>query len=79
MAADARDRSRPPSREVDLLTRYGATINVFMLGEDAGLRRFVDAMARRSGGRVFTPVDRRSWSVRRRRLPAGPARSPLTL
>ncbi|HEX7745977.1 MAG TPA: VWA domain-containing protein [Micromonosporaceae bacterium] len=41
--------------EVDHLTRYGATINVFMLGEDPGLRRFVDAVARRCGGRVFTP------------------------
>jgi uncharacterized protein with von Willebrand factor type A (vWA) domain len=41
--------------EVDLLTRYGATLNLFMLGEDPGLRRFVDAVARRSGGRVFTP------------------------
>jgi uncharacterized protein with von Willebrand factor type A (vWA) domain len=42
-------------KEVDALTRYGAAINVFMLGEDAGLRRFVDAVARRNGGRVFTP------------------------
>jgi uncharacterized protein with von Willebrand factor type A (vWA) domain len=41
--------------EVDNLTRFGATLNVFMLGEDAGLRRFVDAVARRNGGRVFTP------------------------
>ncbi len=41
--------------EVDNLTRYGATLNVFMLGEDPGLRRFVDAVARRNGGRVFTP------------------------
>ncbi|MET8149842.1 hypothetical protein ACIBSW_23240 [Actinoplanes sp. NPDC049668] len=41
--------------EVDLLTRYGATLNVFMLGEDPGLRRFVDAVAQRSGGRVFSP------------------------
>jgi uncharacterized protein with von Willebrand factor type A (vWA) domain len=53
----------PPTREtieatvveVDNLTRYGATMNLFMLGEDPGLRRFVDAVARRSGGRVFTP------------------------
>jgi uncharacterized protein with von Willebrand factor type A (vWA) domain len=53
----------PPAREtvvatiaeVDRLTRYGATLNLFMLGEDPGLRRFVDAVARRSGGRVFTP------------------------
>lgn len=41
--------------QIDELSRYGATINTFMLGEDAGLARFVDAIARRSGGRVFTP------------------------
>jgi uncharacterized protein with von Willebrand factor type A (vWA) domain len=41
--------------QVDELCRYGATINTFMLGEDPGLARFVDAMARRAGGRVFTP------------------------
>jgi len=41
--------------EVDELTRYGATINTFMLGEDPGLARFVDALARRAGGRLFTP------------------------
>ena len=40
---------------MDELTRYGATLNLFMLGEDPGLRRFVDAVARRAGGRVFTP------------------------
>ncbi|MFC4020397.1 VWA domain-containing protein [Micromonospora sp. GCM10011542] len=42
-------------REVDRLSRYGATINLFMLGDDPGLRRFVDAVARRSRGRMFTP------------------------
>ncbi|MFF5171583.1 VWA domain-containing protein [Micromonospora sp. NPDC000089] len=42
-------------REVDRLTRFGATLNVFMLGDDPGLRRFVDAVARRSHGRMFTP------------------------
>jgi uncharacterized protein with von Willebrand factor type A (vWA) domain len=41
--------------EVDELTRRGATINTFMLGDDAGLARFVDALAQRAGGRVFTP------------------------
>lgn len=41
--------------QVDELARYGATLNTFMLGEDAGLARFVDAIARRAGGRVFTP------------------------
>lgn len=41
--------------QVDELSRYGATINTFMLGEDPGLARFVDALARRCGGRVFTP------------------------
>ncbi len=42
-------------QEVDVLTRYGATLNIFMLGEDPGLKRFVDAVAKRSGGRVFSP------------------------
>ncbi|MBG0562206.1 vWA domain-containing protein [Actinoplanes aureus] len=42
-------------REVDQLTRYGVTLNVFMLGEDPGLRRFVGAVAQRNGGRVFSP------------------------
>ncbi|GAA4610227.1 uncharacterized protein with von Willebrand factor type A (vWA) domain [Actinoplanes octamycinicus] len=42
-------------REVDLLTRYGATLNVFMLGDDPGLQRFMGAVARRNGGRVFSP------------------------
>ncbi|HET7661288.1 MAG TPA: hypothetical protein VFK66_12945 [Oryzihumus sp.] len=41
--------------QVDELARYGATLNVFMLGEDPGLARFVDAVARRAAGRVFTP------------------------
>jgi uncharacterized protein with von Willebrand factor type A (vWA) domain len=41
--------------EVDQLTRYGASLNFFMLGEDPGLQRFVNAVARRSNGRVFSP------------------------
>jgi uncharacterized protein with von Willebrand factor type A (vWA) domain len=41
--------------QVDDLVRYGATINTFILGDDPGLARFVDALARRAGGRVFTP------------------------
>jgi uncharacterized protein with von Willebrand factor type A (vWA) domain len=41
--------------QVDELARYGAALNVFMLGEDPGLARFVDAVARRASGRVFTP------------------------
>jgi uncharacterized protein with von Willebrand factor type A (vWA) domain len=50
----ARETIRATVAEIDGLTRYGAAINVFMLGEDPGLRRFVDAIARRNGGRVFT-------------------------
>ncbi|RZU48411.1 uncharacterized protein with von Willebrand factor type A (vWA) domain [Krasilnikovia cinnamomea] len=46
---------RATVEEVDHLTRYGATLNLFMLGEDPSLRRFVDAVAQRSGGRVFSP------------------------
>jgi uncharacterized protein with von Willebrand factor type A (vWA) domain len=46
---------RATVHEVDHLTRFGATLNFFMLGEDPGLRDFVDAVARRNGGRVFSP------------------------
>ncbi|WDZ87055.1 vWA domain-containing protein [Micromonospora cathayae] len=42
-------------REVDRLTRYGAALNIFMLGEDEGLCRFMEGVARRSRGRLFTP------------------------
>ncbi|MCX9193671.1 hypothetical protein C3Y87_20260 [Carbonactinospora thermoautotrophica] len=42
-------------REVDALTAFGATINVFMLGDDPRLARFVDTIARRNGGRVLSP------------------------
>ena len=50
---------RATMAQVDLLRRSGAALNVFMLGDDPGLARFVDAVARRAGGRVFTPsVDR---------------------
>ena len=41
--------------EVDAMTRLGATLNFFLLGDDPGLARFMDAVARRNGGRVFTP------------------------
>jgi len=37
------------------MTRRRATLNVFMLGDDPRLRDFVDDVARRNGGRVFTP------------------------
>ncbi|MFJ6676858.1 VWA domain-containing protein [Actinosynnema sp. NPDC091369] len=41
--------------EVDALARLGASITVFRLGDDPRLTRFVDAVARRSGGRVVAP------------------------
>jgi uncharacterized protein with von Willebrand factor type A (vWA) domain len=45
--------------EVDGLTRLGAALTLVRLGDDPGLARFVDALARRSGGRVLSPsVDR---------------------
>jgi uncharacterized protein with von Willebrand factor type A (vWA) domain len=50
-----RETLRATVGQVDELSRFGAAINFFMLGEDPGLARFVDAMARRAGGRVFTP------------------------
>ncbi|GII86057.1 hypothetical protein Ssi03_40470 [Sphaerisporangium siamense] len=53
----------PPTREtleltlaeVDKMTRRRATINVFMLATDERLKDFVDEVARRNGGRVFSP------------------------
>jgi uncharacterized protein with von Willebrand factor type A (vWA) domain len=41
--------------EVEKLTRFGATINVFMLDDEPRLVRFVESLARRNGGRVFAP------------------------
>jgi uncharacterized protein with von Willebrand factor type A (vWA) domain len=41
--------------EVERVTRRGATINVFMLDEEPALVRFVEELARRNGGRVFSP------------------------
>lgn len=51
----------PPDREtinatvaeVDRLTRRGVPISWFRLGDDPRLERFLDAMARRNGGRVL--------------------------
>ena len=51
----------PPDREtveltvagVDRLTRRGVPISWFRLGDEPRLARFLDAMARRNGGRVF--------------------------
>jgi len=41
--------------EVDALTRLGAALTLVRLGDDPGLARFVDALGRRSGGRVLSP------------------------
>lgn len=41
--------------EVDKMTRRRATLNVFMLAGDDRLKEFVDEVARRNGGRVFSP------------------------
>jgi len=45
--------------EVLRLTRRGATINLFMLDTEPRLVRFVQALARLNGGRVFTPSSER--------------------
>ncbi len=49
------DTLRATIGEVDAMTRFGATLNFFLLGDDPGLARFVDAVAQRNGGRVLTP------------------------
>ena len=41
--------------EVERITRRGATINVFMLDDEPRLVDFVEEVARRNGGRVFSP------------------------
>ena len=53
----------PPEREtiaetvaqVDTMTRRGAVINIFQLGDDPRLVEFVTEVARRNKGRVFSP------------------------
>lgn len=42
-------------RELDASARLGARTTFFRLGDDPGLARFVDAMARRVGGSVVAP------------------------
>ncbi|WP_421732966.1 vWA domain-containing protein [Cellulomonas sp.] len=42
-------------RELDGSMRLGARTTFFRLGDDPGLARFVDAMAKRAGGTVVTP------------------------
>ncbi len=41
--------------EVERTTRRGATINVFMLDDEPRLVEFVESIAARNGGRVFSP------------------------
>lgn len=41
--------------EVDMCTRMGATINVFLLDEEPGLVQFCEEIARRNRGRVLSP------------------------
>jgi uncharacterized protein with von Willebrand factor type A (vWA) domain len=41
--------------EVEKMTRRGATINVFMLDDEPRLVDFVQQIAKRNGGRVFSP------------------------
>lgn len=42
-------------QELDNSMRLGAQTTFFRLGDDRGLARFVDSMARRAGGRVVAP------------------------
>ena len=56
-------------RELDAASRLGAQTTFFRLGEDAGLARFVDSMARRAGGKVVAPELGDLGRRRRRVLP----------
>jgi len=42
-------------RALDDVSRLGAQVTFFRLGEDPGLARFIESMARRVGGRVVAP------------------------
>jgi len=42
-------------RELDASSRFGAQTTFFRLGDDPGLARFVESMARRVGGKVVAP------------------------
>ncbi|MFT4043254.1 MAG: VWA domain-containing protein [Gordonia sp. (in: high G+C Gram-positive bacteria)] len=42
-------------RELDHVSRMGAQVTFFRLGDDPGLARFMDQIARRIGGRVVAP------------------------
>lgn len=42
-------------RELDAASRLGAQVTFFRLGEDPGLARFIDSMARRVDGRMVSP------------------------
>lgn len=42
-------------RELDTTTRLGAQVTFFRLGDDPGLARFIDQMARRADGKVVAP------------------------
>ncbi|HET7690589.1 MAG TPA: VWA domain-containing protein [Nocardioidaceae bacterium] len=42
-------------RALDDVSRLGAQVTFFRLGEDPGLARFIESMARRAGGRVVAP------------------------
>src|SRR5690606_28453266 len=41
--------------ELEISMRLGAQTTFFRLGEDRGLARFVDSMAKRAGGKVVAP------------------------
>ncbi len=42
-------------QEFDAVAKLGAQVTIFRLGDDPGLGRFVDSIARRIGGRVVAP------------------------
>ncbi|WP_328857343.1 VWA domain-containing protein [Williamsia herbipolensis] len=42
-------------RELDNISRLGAQVTIFRLGDDPSLERFIDQVARRIGGRVVAP------------------------
>ena len=64
-------------RELDGSRRLGARTTFFRLGDDPGLARFVDAMAKRAGGTVVAPESTTSAPRSSARTSAHAAPSPM--
>ena len=64
--------------EVDKMTRRGATLNIFMLGDEPRLQQFVETVAETQRWPRVQPGRRSPGRLRGERFPARPSRDGLT-